>query len=77
MIRARCHPALAPLLPRPRPASQALPDWFRQMPGEVAAPSLGGDRVRTLKHCPPVIDAMTSGVVIPLVTDLTVRAGEV
>lgn len=77
MITARCHPALEPILPKPVPAAQALPGWLRDMPGEVAAPSLGGEPVRTLKHCPPIIDALSLGVLIPLATDLTIRGGEV
>lgn len=77
MIRAKCHPKLEPILPKPVPAGKALPEWVRAMPSEVAAPSLGGERVRTLKHCPPLIDALSTGVLIPLATDLTVSGGEV
>ena len=77
MIRARCHPKLRPLLPAPVPAAQAMPDWLRAMPSEVEAPRLGGEVVRTLKHCPPVIDAFTTGVIIPLVTDLHIADGEI
>lgn len=76
MITARCHPALRDLLPRPVPAAQALPDWLRAMPAQVPAPSLGGEVVRTLKHCPPVLDALSTGLLIPLVTDLTLAGGE-
>jgi hypothetical protein len=47
------------------------------MPSEVDAPSLGGEAVRTLKHCPPVIDALCTGVIIPLATDLHVSDGEI
>lgn len=77
MIRARCHPALEPILPKPVPAAKALPDWFRAMPSEVTASTLGGEMVRTLKHCPPVIDALSGGVLIPLAADLTVSGGMV
>ena len=77
LIRARCHPALLPLLPPPVPAARALPDWLRQMPAEVAAATLGGEVVRTLKHCPPFIDALSAGILIPLATDLTIRSGEI
>ena len=77
MIRARCHPKLRPILPEPAPAQQALPDWLRTMPSEVVAASLGGEAVRTLKHCPPIIDALSTGVIIPLATDLHVANGEV
>lgn len=77
MIRARCHPALEPILPKPVPARTALPEWFRTMPAEVRAETLGGEEVRTLKHCPPLIDALMTGVMIPLAADLTVAGGEI
>lgn len=77
MIRARCHPLLEPLLPKPIMAANALPDWFRDIPSECIAPSLGGETVRTLKHCPPVIDAMTSGILMPLACDLNITGGEI
>lgn len=76
-ITARCHPALEPLLPRPVLAADALPDWFRAMPASVPSPALGGETVRTLKHCPPLIDALSLGLLVPLATDLTVERGEV
>jgi len=47
------------------------------MPSEVEAASLGGEAVRTLKHCPPVIDALSAGVIIPLATDLQISRGEI
>lgn len=77
MIRARCHPALEPILPKPVLAAKALPGWLRAMPPDVPAPTLGGEIVRTLKHCPPVIDALSGGVLIPLAADLTVSGGAV
>lgn len=76
MIRARCHPKLRPFLPAPVPAAQAAPDWLTTMPSVVDAPSLGGEAVRTLKHCPPVIDALSTGVIMPLATDLHIAGGE-
>ncbi len=74
-IRARCHPALAGILPRPVPAAEALPDWLRSMPSEIAADSLGGASVRTLKHCPPFLDALGLGILMPLAADVTVAGG--
>ncbi len=75
MIIARCHPALAPLLPPPVPAGQARPDWLATMPSRVESPTLGGVEVRTLKHCPPFIDALSLGIIIPLAADLVVQDG--
>jgi hypothetical protein len=77
MIRARCHPALEPLLPKPQLASGALPGWIRSMPAETPAETLRGERVRTLKHCAPMIDALSMGILIPLACDLEVRNGEI
>ncbi|MDP9097076.1 MAG: hypothetical protein M3N26_11100, partial [Pseudomonadota bacterium] len=68
----RCDPALVGRLPPPhRPE---LPGWLRTMPRE--APSdLHPAPVRTVKQCPPFIDAMTHGFVIPLACDVHVREG--
>lgn len=46
------------------------------MPSDVAAESLGSERVRTLKHCPPLIDAMRLGFLILNPVDLLVKDGE-
>lgn len=74
-IVARCHPALRPILPEPTLAARALPSWVKTMPSRAASPSLGGIEVRTLKHCPPLLDALTEGLLIPLAADVTVRGG--
>lgn len=74
-IVARCHPDLEPILPKPVKAADALPDWFRQMPGKVPADTLGGGEIRTVKQCPPFLDALSLGLLIPLPTDLTIADG--
>ena len=75
-LTCRCLPGYEGILPEPVPARAALPDWLTAMPSTVASEVLGGAEVRTLKHCPPMIDAMTSGIVFPLATDLIVTDGE-
>lgn len=75
-ITARCHPALEGLLPKPAPAAERLPDWLRAMPSEVESQTLGGAALRTLKHCPPLIDAFSLGILMPLACDLHVARGE-
>jgi hypothetical protein len=52
-----------------------LPDWFKAMPQKSFNPSLG-EASQTVKRCPPFIDAMTYGFLIPLATDLKVENGE-
>jgi hypothetical protein len=70
----RCDPALCDLLPKPVPARQALPEWLRAMPRHAFS-DLHGEAVRTVKHCPPFVDAMSQGFVIPLPCDVTVEKG--
>ncbi|MBS0334615.1 MAG: hypothetical protein JSS35_17740 [Proteobacteria bacterium] len=71
----RCPKELEGLLPPPRPAAQGLPDWVRTMPATAYSAIAGGED-DTVKRCPPFVDAMTSGFLIPLFCDLTVEDGE-
>ncbi|HTP93177.1 MAG TPA: hypothetical protein VMJ52_15650 [Xanthobacteraceae bacterium] len=71
----RCAPELEQLLPRPIPAVLGLPDWFKSMPQKAFNPTMGVE-TQTLKKCPPFIDAMTYGFLIPLAMDLSVEDGE-
>jgi hypothetical protein len=70
----RCDPALYDLLPRPVLARSALPDWLRRMPASAFSET-HGQEVRTVKQCPPFVDAMAYGFVMPLACDVVVRDG--
>jgi hypothetical protein len=59
---------------RPIPARRALPDWLRTMP-RVAFSETHGREVRTVKQCPPFVDAMAHGFIIPLPCDIHLRDG--
>jgi len=72
----RCLPGYEDILPKPVPARTGLPDWLKAMPSTVKSETLGGIEVRTLKHCPPMIDALSSGVLMPLAADVKVMDGE-
>lgn len=71
----RCDPALIDLLPRPVPAKALLPAWLRQM-APRAASSVHQRSIRTVKQCPPFVDAMTHGFMLLLPCDVRVQAGE-
>jgi hypothetical protein len=71
----RCPAELEGLIPPPVPASLALPDWLKAMPSQ-AFNAIGQQETPTVKRCPPFIDAMTSGFLIPLICDLKVENGE-
>jgi hypothetical protein len=73
-VTFRCPPELEAILPRPLPAVQGLPDWFKAMPQTAFNAVLQDDQM-TVKKCPPFIDAMTSGFLMPLVADLKVENG--
>ncbi|MFI4935051.1 MAG: hypothetical protein ACHP7N_10560 [Caulobacterales bacterium] len=71
----RCPKELEGLLPPPAPAALGLPDWFKAMPAQAFSALVAGED-ETVKRCPPFIDAMTNGFLIPLICDLKVENGE-
>jgi hypothetical protein len=71
----RCPAGLEEILPRPIPAVGGLPDWFKSLPQKAYNTTMGMETL-TVKKCPPFIDAMTFGFLIPLAADLEVRNGE-
>lgn len=73
-VTFRCPPELFDILPRPVPARDGLPEWLRAMPAEAPVAELGA-AVRTLKHCPPFLDAMRTGFLMPLAADVRVEGG--
>ncbi|HKX43646.1 MAG TPA: hypothetical protein VJO99_20970 [Burkholderiaceae bacterium] len=74
-ITFRCDPALIALLPRPVPAKAALPDWLRAMAPRVMS-GVHQRSIRTVKQCPPFVDAMTHGFMLLLPCDVAVSAGQ-
>src|ERR1700681_2229541 len=71
----RCPAELEKLLPRPIPAVQGLPDWYKAVPPKAFNQTMG-EETQTVKKCPPFIDAMTYGFLIPLPIDLNVQDGQ-
>jgi hypothetical protein len=71
----RCPRELEGLLPAPTPAGRALPDWLKAMPMQAHSAVVAGQD-DTVKRCPPFVDAMISGFLIPLICDVRVENGE-
>src|ERR1700754_5171608 len=73
-LKFRCPAEVQGKIPAPIPATSGLPDWLKTMPARAFS---GTNRREddTIKRCPPVIDAMTSGFLIPLMCDLRVENG--
>jgi hypothetical protein len=73
-ITFRCDPALMDWLPRPVPARAALPEWLRAMAPRVPS-AVHGREIRTVKQCPPFVDAMRHGFMMVLPCDVGVAPG--
>jgi len=71
----RCPKELDGLLPLPMLAASGLPGWVKEMPAQAFNAVLSRDH-DTVKRCPPFIDAMTSGFLIPLICDVKFENGE-
>jgi hypothetical protein len=56
-------------IPRPYPANREMPEWFKSMPADAETQS--DYRLRTVKNCPPFVEAMTCGYIIPLSADIS------
>ena len=67
----RCPPELKGILPEPYPAKRGLPNWLKKMPMTAYSPDLEKE-IRSVKQCPPFVDAMSFGFMIPLPTDVHV-----
>jgi hypothetical protein len=65
------HADLPERFPAPYPAKGGVPEWLKRMPMGVAHPQQGGPEIPTVKQCPPFIEAMACGYVIPLPVDVT------
>ncbi len=70
-ITFRCPAELREHLPKPYPAKRGIPDWYKKMPMTAFSNDLERD-VQTLKQCPPFLDAMMYGFIVPLPVDVDV-----
>src|SRR5882672_11538422 len=70
-ITFRCDPALIDVLPRPLHGRTALPDWLRHM-APRAQSEVHQRSIRTVKQCPPFVDAMSHGFMLLLPCDVHV-----
>lgn len=72
----RCPVELEGKIPPPMPASLGLPGWLKTMPTQAFNTANMRDE-DTVKRCPPFVDAMTSGFLLPLICDLKVENGAI
>lgn len=60
------------VIPKPYPARKLIPDWFKALPPKLHE----GLTSSTVKRCPPFLDAMSVGWIIPLVADVEISTNE-
>ncbi len=75
-LKFRCPEELEGKLPRPVPATLGVPDWLKTMPTKAFS-AINLNDEETIKRCPPFVDAMTCGFLIPLICDLRIENGEI
>jgi hypothetical protein len=75
-LKFRCPAELDGKIPPPIPATLGLPGWLKAMPTQ-AFNAVNMREEDTIKRCPPFVDAMTSGFLIPLICDLRVENGAI
>lgn len=61
---------LGGVLPQPKKANKFLPDYFKKLPPQLTSNPQSG----TVKRCVPFLEATSAGYIIPLWTDVFVRA---
>jgi hypothetical protein len=73
-VQFRCPPELTGILPQPFAAKRGLPEWLKRMAATAPSDDVQGE-IRTVKQCPPFVDAMGFGFMVPLATDIRVDHG--
>ena len=75
-VKFRCPAELDGKLPPPVQATSGLPGWLKAMPTQ-AFNAINMREEDTIKRCPPFVDAMTCGFLIPLICDLRIENGSI
>ena len=70
-IKFLCDPSLVDVIPHPYPARKYMPDWYKKL--AMHTTDEDGMEIPTLKRCPPFLDAMASGWIIPLAGDVVFK----
>lgn len=71
-IKFLCEATIKGAIPSPVPALKAAPDYYKKIKPQI------GDHPHdsTVKRCIPFMDAMSAGFIIPLWTDVFIRASD-
>jgi Family of unknown function (DUF6065) len=70
-IKFYCDSRKTGVIPEPYQSRKVMPDWYKKL--SSYANREDGMEIPTLKRCPPFLDAMSTGWIIPLAADITVK----
>ena len=77
IIEFKCHPELEGVIPKPYPARKHIPEWYKKLEMYYRASDENGvlSDDPTIKRCPPVLDALVTGWILPLAcqVEFTIR----
>ena len=71
-IKFYCDERKVGVIPEPIQSRKVMPEWYKNLEN-YGKRSADGFEIPTLKRCPPFLDAMTTGWIIPLAADITVK----
>jgi Family of unknown function (DUF6065) len=76
LIEFLCRPEDKDVIAEPVPAKSVLPVWFRHLPGVDKSQLSATNNGLTVKRCPPFLDAMSAGWIIPLAATVRLEISE-
>jgi hypothetical protein len=76
LIEFLCRPEDDGVIAEPVPAKTVLPPWFRHLPGIDKSQLSATNNGLTVKRCPPFVDAMSAGWIIPLVASVRLEISD-
>lgn len=74
MIEFLCDDSDKGKIPEPYPARKLMPEWFKNLPTRVDQTNPSHQENATIKRCPPFLDAMCAGWIIPLAGDIEITS---
>ena len=76
LIEFLCRPEDKDVIAEAVPAKSVLPAWFRHLPGVDKSHLSATNNGLTVKRCPPFLDAMVAGWIIPLAATVRLEISE-
>lgn len=79
IIFTMTEPDLSDVAEFPSPSIKNLPEWYKEMPTFIGGEKMkvdNGEANLTVKKCVPILDAISSGYIIKLWTDVFVSRGD-